>query len=316
MAFGFVRGLMDHADESRRLFRAVIGKRSGLAVQRRFREIVLELVVDELCAQGVRRTELATSSRFLTGAHATTTNQTQEAPMTEVGIAVPIAPGKTEAWRRSIEELTGPRYAEYESSRKRFGLTSQTTFLQRTPMGDFAVIHLSGPDVHASFHTMSTSEDDWDVKWRDLTLDLHGVDFAKGEKVLPKVMPAFATDDAQVAGEPFMFLAPLGPDGRQRLGEIAKAVMGPRHDDYVRARRQIGVQREAVFLESTSMGDAAVFYWVADDPVASLKRLAASMEPFDQWMRGQAEKAHPISLAAITAIASSNALIGRYPKMQ
>src|SRR5678815_4711013 len=66
MAFGFVRGLMDHADESRRLFRAVIGKRSGLAVQRRFREIVLELVVDELCAQGVRRTELATSSRFLT----------------------------------------------------------------------------------------------------------------------------------------------------------------------------------------------------------------------------------------------------------
>jgi AcrR family transcriptional regulator len=68
MAFGFVRGLMDHADESRRLFRAVIGKRSGLAVQRRFREIVLELVVDELCAQGVRRTELATSSRFLTGA--------------------------------------------------------------------------------------------------------------------------------------------------------------------------------------------------------------------------------------------------------
>jgi AcrR family transcriptional regulator len=66
--FGFVRGLLDHADESRRLFRAVIGKRSGLAVQRRFREIVLELMVDELRAAGVRKGALATVSRFLSGA--------------------------------------------------------------------------------------------------------------------------------------------------------------------------------------------------------------------------------------------------------
>lgn len=67
-AFGFVRGLLDHADESRRLFRAVIGKRSGLAVQRRFREIVLELVIDELGEQGVARATLPAMSRFLSGA--------------------------------------------------------------------------------------------------------------------------------------------------------------------------------------------------------------------------------------------------------
>jgi len=234
--------------------------------------------------------------------------------MTETGIAVPIAPGKTEAWRLSIQDLTGPRYAEYESSRKRFGLTSQTTFLQKTPMGDFAVIHLTGPDVHASFHAMSTSRDDWDVKWRDLTLDLHGVDLAKGDKVLPKVVPAFATDEAPIAGQQFMFLAPLGPDGRHRIEEIAKSVMGPRHDEYVRARQKIGVLREAVFVESTAMGDAAVFYWIADDPVGSLNRLAVSTEPFDLWMRGAAEKAHPMPIAAIASIASGNVLIGQYPK--
>lgn len=64
--FAFVRGLLDHADGSRRLFRAVIGKRSGLAVQRRFREIVLELMVDELAAHGLR--DGAVAARFLTGA--------------------------------------------------------------------------------------------------------------------------------------------------------------------------------------------------------------------------------------------------------
>jgi len=66
--FGFVRGLAEHADESRRLFRAVIGKRSGLAVQRRFREIVGELMVDDLRDQGVGTASLATASRFLSGA--------------------------------------------------------------------------------------------------------------------------------------------------------------------------------------------------------------------------------------------------------
>jgi AcrR family transcriptional regulator len=46
--FGFLDGLFEHVDESRRLFRAVIGKKSGLAVQRRFRAIVLELIEGEL----------------------------------------------------------------------------------------------------------------------------------------------------------------------------------------------------------------------------------------------------------------------------
>lgn len=64
--FAFVRGLLDHADESRKLFRAVIGKRSGLAVQRRFREIVHELTSDELRAQGIKRPGAA--ARFLGGA--------------------------------------------------------------------------------------------------------------------------------------------------------------------------------------------------------------------------------------------------------
>jgi AcrR family transcriptional regulator len=66
--FGFVGGLIAHADESRRLFRAVIGKRSGLAVQRRFREIVGELMTEDLRAQGMADAKVSITSRFLSGA--------------------------------------------------------------------------------------------------------------------------------------------------------------------------------------------------------------------------------------------------------
>jgi len=248
-------------------------------------------------------------SLLLFGCH----THTHQMPKTEIGIAVPIAPGKTAEWRRSIEELTGPRYDEYEASRKRFGLTEQTTFLQQTPMGDFAVIHLVGPDVHASFHAMSTSHDPWDVKWREMTTDLHGVDFAKGEKVLPKVSLAYAMDDGHT-GQPFMFIAPLGQDGATRLHSISTELMGARHDEYVRARTNLGIHRELVFLESTAMGDAVVFYWLADDPKASLQSLAVSTAPLDVWLRGAAEQLHPIPLDALAAIAGKNELIGRYPR--
>jgi hypothetical protein len=234
--------------------------------------------------------------------------------MTEVGIAVPIAPGKTAAWRRSIEELTGPRYPEYEASRKRFGLTAQTTFLQQTPMGDFAVIHLTGPDVHAAFHAMSNSPDPWDVSWREMTTNLHGMDFNQGERVFPKVSFAYSMESGDTTGaQQFMFLAPLGKDGAARLQVLAPQLMGPRHDEYVRARSAIGIRREAVFLEHTAMGDAAVFYWLADDPKASLQKLASSTDPFDVWLRGEAEKTHPIALAQLGEIISRNELIGEYP---
>jgi AcrR family transcriptional regulator len=45
---GFSRGLIEHAHEQRRLFLAVVGKKSGHLVQRRFRDLVFELVREDL----------------------------------------------------------------------------------------------------------------------------------------------------------------------------------------------------------------------------------------------------------------------------
>ncbi len=45
---GFSRGLIEHAHEQRRLFLALFGKKSGLVVQRRFRDLVFGLVREDL----------------------------------------------------------------------------------------------------------------------------------------------------------------------------------------------------------------------------------------------------------------------------
>ncbi len=46
--FGFAPGLIEHALEQRAVFRGLIGRRSGYAVQQRFREMVIRLVSNEL----------------------------------------------------------------------------------------------------------------------------------------------------------------------------------------------------------------------------------------------------------------------------
>jgi hypothetical protein len=251
-----------------------------------------------------------------TGCHGQATHgSSTSAKMSEVAVVIPIAPGKTQAWQDALADLVGPRYAEYESSRRRFGLTSQTTFLQRTPMGDLALIHMTGPDVHASFHAMSQSQEPWDVAWRKMTLDLHGVDFAEGDRVFPQVTPAWSMQAGDLSGTvQLLFAAPLTKEALETFPALTREIMGARNADYVRARTRIGVRREAVFVESTSVGNAVVFAWQAADPVASLHALAASTEPFDVWLREKAQVAHPVPLEMLTDIAAENRLIARYPR--
>jgi AcrR family transcriptional regulator len=64
----FARGLLEHANENRRLFRALVGKRSSHVVQKRFFQLVLELTEEELTASLRADVKLETTANFLAGA--------------------------------------------------------------------------------------------------------------------------------------------------------------------------------------------------------------------------------------------------------
>lgn len=64
---GFARGLIEHVDVNRRLFRAIVGKRSGQAVLRRFREFVIALVQEDLASTPGRGPELEAAVHFISG---------------------------------------------------------------------------------------------------------------------------------------------------------------------------------------------------------------------------------------------------------
>lgn len=66
--FGFARGLIEHVHENQRLFRTVLGKRSGLEIQRRFRQMLIELVEEELIASGIPAVRRGAPTHYITGA--------------------------------------------------------------------------------------------------------------------------------------------------------------------------------------------------------------------------------------------------------
>lgn len=64
----FARGLIEHVDEQRRLFRALIGKRSGHVVQTRFRAMVQELVAECLPPRSGEDWQRDAASHYLASA--------------------------------------------------------------------------------------------------------------------------------------------------------------------------------------------------------------------------------------------------------
>src|SRR5262245_22303786 len=67
---GFTRPFLEHAHEHRRLWRALVGTRGGMAVQQRFRQNLLELVREDVAAlAGKQPAEVLDAiARYVTGA--------------------------------------------------------------------------------------------------------------------------------------------------------------------------------------------------------------------------------------------------------
>lgn len=93
------------------------------------------------------------------------------------------------------------------------------------------------------------------------------------------------------------FIAPLLP-GKTEADRAAmiSCWRGERRAAYEASRQQLGITREAVYIQSTSTGDVAVVYWEAEDVEAALKGMATSGDPFDEWFRDHVRDVHGMNV--------------------
>jgi hypothetical protein len=94
-------------------------------------------------------------------------------------ILVPILPGKLDAWRAFIDEVNGPRKAEFDQFNRRYGLTKHEAWCCETPMGPLAVAIHEGPGADSMVPKLAGSTDAFDAWFASKLLELHGMDLTQ-----------------------------------------------------------------------------------------------------------------------------------------
>lgn len=64
----------------------------------------------------------------------------------ELIIVIPMLPGKSEAWRRTMQELTGSRRADFDDALERWGIVTLSLYLASTCVGHVVVARLTSSD--------------------------------------------------------------------------------------------------------------------------------------------------------------------------
>lgn len=106
---------------------------------------------------------------------------TKGATMPEMAFAVPLLPGKSDADRAAMRSCgDGGRRAAHGSSRERLGITKESVWIQTTPAGDVAVVHLEAHDLDAALRGMAVSDEPFDRWFREHVRDVHGLALEEG----------------------------------------------------------------------------------------------------------------------------------------
>ena len=117
--------------------------------------------------------------------------------MQSVAFAAPLLPGKTEQDRNDIRSCAeGERKAAHKASRARHGIAREAVWIQPTPMGDLAVVYIEAEDLQAAFAGLGSSQDPFDVWFREQVRDVHGINLEDGFPPPEQILAYTAADAA------------------------------------------------------------------------------------------------------------------------
>ena len=102
--------------------------------------------------------------------------------------AAPILPGKSEAWRRFIQEMTGERRRDYEDACRRLEVKAVRIWLTETSKGDVGVMAVIAQEPQQIMSKLATSILPFDRWFRSQLAALQGVDISLPPQIPPSEM--------------------------------------------------------------------------------------------------------------------------------
>jgi len=96
--------------------------------------------------------------------------------MKSYAFAMPLLPGKIEAWKKYIQEIKTQRLNKFNASHEKCGLSQEQVWLQNTPMGDFVVVHWETDNPRTVFEHFMKSDEPYDKWFREkILMECHGL---------------------------------------------------------------------------------------------------------------------------------------------
>lgn len=96
--------------------------------------------------------------------------------MSAIVLALPILPGKSELWRRTIQEMLESRRAAYETSRQALAVTREVCWVAQTSLGEMAFIYLETTQALQTLAGLAESGDAFDCWFKQQLREINGVD--------------------------------------------------------------------------------------------------------------------------------------------
>jgi hypothetical protein len=109
----------------------------------------------------------------------------------------PILPGHEETVKRFIRDNV-MNNRDHDRVFHEAGIYQEQLWVQRTPMGDFAVACYGMDNPEKSFRSLATSTDPWAAKFRQVLLEAHGIDLTKPIPVNEQIIDYMETDRTRV----------------------------------------------------------------------------------------------------------------------
>jgi len=115
-------------------------------------------------------------------------NDTELATQT-LCFAAPLLPGMSSREREEMLSCSrGARSEEHSASRRRHGISREPVWIQSTPAGDVAVVLIESADLSNALLGLATSDEPFDVWFREHLLAVHGMDLSAGMSLPEQVL--------------------------------------------------------------------------------------------------------------------------------
>lgn len=108
--------------------------------------------------------------------------------MRAITFALPILPGKQEAWRRSLQEMLDVYRSDYEAFRQRLSMTRVLTWLTEMPGGNMVIVHIEADEPETILPKLAASDLPF-ARWlRQHVLELHGLDVTQPTRMTTELV--------------------------------------------------------------------------------------------------------------------------------